>query len=227
MKSGVICSYMNRHGFSRHPQAVHSSQRRSTTSASRIQRSSSSKQPSRYLSRIDRVGTWHSVSALGSTHAWVREHARRLQSQCRCTEHSLGHRYRLRFRKRRVLPNLSPSDVEVRFWRRRSLARPVTRWLSGGRRVGRTARHPDAHGQVAGAPRLFGHRFGIVCLTRLQSRRKCGNTREHGDAIRARDFAAKRPHSPVVDPRLKIVVSPVRVRVSPSNKALQSCGFCT
>ena len=37
----------------------------------------------------------------------------------------------------------------------------------------------------------------------------------YGDAARAGNSAAKRPHSLVEDARLKIVVSPVRVRVSP------------
>jgi pimeloyl-ACP methyl ester carboxylesterase len=69
------------------------------------------------------------------------------------------------------------------------------------------------------------HRFAIVYLTRPQSHPKCGNPREYGDLGRARDFAANRSHSPAKGRRLKIVVSPVRVRVSPSTKGPQICGF--
>jgi hypothetical protein len=74
---------------------------------------------------------------------------------------------------------------------------------------------PEALGHAAGSPTSFGHRFAIVCLRGLQSQRNCGNPREYGDLGRARDSAANRPHSPVEGRRLKIVVSPVRVRVSP------------
>jgi hypothetical protein len=100
----------------------------------------------------------------------------------------------------------------------------VARWLSGGRPARPIARHPDAHGHAAGSPTSFGHRFAIVCLRGLQSQRKCRNPREHGDVTRAHDSAANRKHSPVEDPRLKIVVSPVRVRVSPSDKGLLNQG---
>jgi hypothetical protein len=107
----------------------------------------------------------------------------------------------------------------------RSRARPVASWLSPGRRPGPIARHPEAPWHAAWSPTSFGHRFAIVCLRTLQPQRKCGNPRKHGDKRRARDSAANRPHSPVEDARLKIVVSPVRVRVSPLPEPLQIARF--
>ena len=73
----------------------------------------------------------------------------------------------------------------------------------------------------------FRHRSAVLCPNDPQLCRKRGKVWTRPHAASPRVSAGRRPHSPVMDPRLKIVVSPVRVRVSPSsNKALQSCSFC-
>ena len=99
------------------------------------------------------------------------------------------------------------------------------RLLSRGRRVGPIARHLHPRGHAAACRESIRHRFAIVCLTRPQSHPKCGNPREQGDVGRARDSAANRAHSPAEGRRLKIVVSPVRVRVSPYGKGPAIRGF--
>jgi hypothetical protein len=92
------------------------------------------------------------------------------------------------------------------------------RLLSRGRRAGPTARQLHARGHEVACRTPFRHGFAIVCLTGPQSQPKCGNHREYGEVTRAGTSAANRPHSLVKGRRLKIVVSPVRVRVSPLGK---------
>src|SRR5918997_717603 len=66
------------------------------------------------------------------------------------------------------------------------------------------------------AATLFRHRSANLRPKTPQSRGKRGKTRARGPATAPRVLAGNGPHSPVADPRLKLVVSPVRVRVSPS-----------
>ena len=122
----------------------------------------------------------------------------------------------------RILPGVTSGACHVAAGIVRLRRRPLRGCSGPGGHLGRVARHVDDEANGAASLKQFRHRFAIVCLRGPQSRGKCGNPRQCGDLGPARDFAADRRHSPVEGSRLKIVVSPVRVRVSPLAKALQN-----
>ena len=115
----------------------------------------------------------------------------------------------------RILPGVTSGACHVAAGIVRLRRRPWRGCSGPGGHLGRVARHVDDEANGAASLKQFRHRFAIVCLRGPQSRGKCGNPRQCGDLGPARDFAADRRHSPVEGSRLKIVVSPVRVRVSP------------
>jgi len=131
---------------------------------------------------------------------------------------------RTRARPSRILSGMTSGACDLAAGIVRLPAQAVARLLGPGGHVGRVARHVYDEGHGAASMERFGHGFAIVCLRGLQSRGKCGNPRENGDSRRTRDVAANRAHSPVEDARLKIVVSPVRVRVSPLPETCKSAG---